>query len=211
LIHDITPPIHEGLAVWPGDTPYTREILLDMRRGDNITLSTMRATLHLGAHADGPNHYGREARGIDRRDLTDYLGACQVVRVEVGRGVRVGPHHLKAEIKTHRVLFRTLTYPDPNAFSTDFAGLGSALIEELARRDVRLVGIDTPSVDTFDSKDLPAHQACLKHDLAILEGLVLDHVPEGVYELIALPLRIVCGDASPVRAILRDLNEGPRA
>src|SRR5262249_18505226 len=99
LIYDISPPIHEGLAVWPGDTPYARDLLLDMRRGDNITLSTMRATLHLGAHADGPNHYGREARGIDRRELTEYLGPCQIVRAEVGRGERIGLHHLKADIR----------------------------------------------------------------------------------------------------------------
>jgi arylformamidase len=76
-------------------------------------------------------------------------------------------------------------------------------VERLHEQGVKLIGIDTPSVDLFDSKDLPSHQMILKHDMAILEGLALQGVPEGVYELIALPLKLVGFDASPVRAILR--------
>jgi len=77
------------------------------------------------------------------------------------------------------------------------------LVEELHRQGVKLIGIDTPSVDLFDSKDLPSHRQFLKFDMAILEGLLLKDVPEGLYELIALPLKLVGFDASPVRAILR--------
>jgi arylformamidase len=85
----------------------------------------------------------------------------------------------------------------------DFAALSPELVDALDRRRVRLIGIDTPSVDLFDSKDLPAHHACLRCDMAILEGLVLRDVPEGEYELIALPLKLLGFDASPVRAVLR--------
>jgi arylformamidase len=106
------------------------------------------------------------------------------------------------EIRAERVLFATGTFPDPENFTTDFAALTPELVDYLAGRGVRLVGIDTPSVDLFDSKDLPAHHRCLAHDMAILEGLVLTGVPEGVYELIALPLKLVGFDASPVRAVL---------
>jgi arylformamidase len=203
MIYDISPTITERLAVWPGDTPPTREVLLDMRRGDNLTLSTLRATVHLGAHADGPNHYGPDATGIDARPLDVYLGPCQVVAVTIGRNQRIRPDDVPQSIRAPRVLFRTGTYPDPDTFSTDFAALDPALVERLARQGARLIGIDTPSVDLFDSRDLPAHLACLRHDLAILEGLVLDHVPEGLYELIALPLKLAGFDASPVRAVLR--------
>jgi arylformamidase len=203
VLYDISPAITERLAVWPGDTPPSREVLLDMRRGDNITLSTLRATVHLGAHADGPNHYGADAGGIDSRPLDDYLGPCQVIRVEVPRKARVGVGHLNADIACERVLIRTGTYPDPNCFSTDFAALEPGVVECLHGRGVRLIGIDTPSVDLFDSADLPAHKTFLRLGMAILEGLVLDDVPEGIYELIALPLKLVDLDASPVRAILR--------
>ncbi|MCH7526190.1 MAG: cyclase family protein, partial [Planctomycetes bacterium] len=113
---------------------------------------------------------------------------------------------ISVAISAERVLFATGTYPDPNQFNDDFAALTPELIDWLHERGVRTLGIDTPSVDLFHSKDLPAHQTVLKHDMAIVEGLVLQHVPEGVYELIALPLKLSGFDASPVRAVLRTLE-----
>jgi arylformamidase len=205
VLYDLTPPLTERLGVWPGDTPLSREVLCDLRKGDNITLSTLHATAHLGAHADAPNHYGADAPGIDARRLDYYLGPCQVVRVAVPRGRRITPALLPGPVRAERVLLATGTFPDPEQFNQDFAALAPELVEELHRQGVKLIGIDTPSVDLFDSKDLPAHRACLRRDMAILEGLVLKDVPEGLYELIALPLRLVGFDASPVRAVLRPL------
>lgn len=203
MIYDISPPILEALAVWPGDTPPSRDVLLDMKRGANITLSTLRATVHLGAHADAPSHYGKDAAAIDARSLDYYLGPCQVITVKVLPKTRIDPSALPSDVRAPRVLIHTGTYPDPTHFNEDFAALSPELVETLAGRGVKLIGIDTPSVDLFDSKDLPAHQMFLKHDMAILEGVVLRGVPDGVYELIALPLKLVGFDASPVRAVLR--------
>jgi arylformamidase len=203
MIYDISPPISERLAVWPGDTPPSREVLLDMHRGDNITLATLRATVHLGAHADAPSHYGKETPAIHERSLDYYVGPCQVLHVAVPRGARVTPEMLLQPIRAERILFATGTFPDPERFNTDFAALSPELVERLHEQGVKLIGIDTPSVDPFDSKDLPSHRMFLRHDMAILEGLVLRDVPEGIYELVALPLRLVGFDASPVRAILR--------
>jgi arylformamidase len=104
------------------------------------------------------------------------------------------------------VLIATNSFPDPERWNADFAGLEPALVDELAGAGVRLVGVDTPSVDLADSKDLPSHARCLAHGMAILEGLVLAGVPDGRYELIALPLRLEGFDASPVRAVLRTLT-----
>ena len=178
-----------------------------MARGDNITLSTLRATVHLGAHADGPNHYGKDAPAIDERSLDYYLGPCQVLRVNVARSTRIIPAMLPRELRMPRVLFATETYPDPQNWNADFAALSVDLIDLLHDRGVITVGIDTPSVDLFESKDLPAHKALLRHDMAILEGLALKDVPEGTYELIALPLPLVGFDASPVRAVLIKSDE----
>jgi len=205
VLYDISPPITPEMKVWPGDTPPTREVLMDMKRGDNITLSTLRATAHLGAHADGPNHYGKDAPAIDERDLEYYLGPCQVVRANVKRGSRVEISTLQSHITSPRVLIATGTFPDPGKWNNDFAGLSPKLVDHLHAQGVITIGIDTPSVDLFDSKDLPAHQRFLAHDMAILEGLMLQDVPEGTYELIALPLKLVGFDASPVRAVLRRL------
>lgn len=205
---DISPPLTPRMAVWPGDTALSREVLLDMERGDNITLSTMRATVHLGAHADGANHYAHPAPGIGERSLRQYIGPCHVVDARVERGARVRPEDLglaMASIRHARVLIRTGTSPDPERFNEDFAGLSVELIDALAARGVITVGIDTPSVDLFASKDLPAHHAIARRDMAILEGLCLSGVEAGEYELVALPLRLMGFDASPVRAVLRPL------
>jgi len=202
-IFDITPTVSPALAVWPGDTPPRREVLLEMKRGDNLTLSTFRSTVHIGAHVDAPSHYGAEADSIERRPLDLYLGPCQVVRVTVGRGRRIPTEAVPVEPLAERLLLATGTYPDPTRFNEDFAALAPEAIDVLHERGVRLVGIDTPSIDLCDSKDLPSHLACLRHDMAILEGIVLNGVPEGLYELIALPLKLQDFDASPVRAVLR--------
>jgi arylformamidase len=208
MLYDLSPPITPGLAVWPGDTPPSREVLLDLARGDSVTLSTLRATVHLGAHADAPSHYGRGAPDIAARSLEPYLGPCEVVRVTATPGSRIGPDALRGRelARVPRVLFATGTAPDPGRFNEDFCALAPELVDRLADGGVRLIGIDTPSVDLFASKDLPAHARCLARDIAILEGLRLEGVPEGTYELIALPLRLAGFDASPVRAVLRALR-----
>jgi len=211
MLYDISPPIDAALQVWPGDTPPSREVLCDMRKGDNITLSTLHATVHLGAHADAPSHYAADGPPIDARDLDHYLGPCDVIRVPVRRGSRVTPALLARPPAAPRVLFATGAFPDPNVFNKNFAALSVELIDFLHDHKVGLVGIDTPSVDLFDSKDLPAHNRILHYDMAILEGLVLTGVPEGRYELIALPLRLVGFDASPVRAVLRTMADSFRA
>lgn len=203
---DISPPVGEATEVFPGDTRLTREVLLDMARGDPITLSTLHSTVHIGAHADAPSHYGRDGRTIERMELDRYLGPCVVVEAKVERGERVGVNDLIGGIGAvteARVLIRTGTQPDKQTFNRDFAALKPELVHALADRGVMTIGIDTPSVDLSDSKDLPAHRAMLERDVAILEGLVLDGVEPGRYELIALPLRLAGFDASPVRAVLR--------
>ncbi len=205
MIYDISPPIDPALKVWPGDTPPSREVLLDMKKGANLTLSTLHATVHLGAHTDAPSHYGAGAPSIDQRSVELYLGPCQVMRVTIGRNERILPATLTASPEAERILFATGTFPDPTKFNEDFAALSPKLVDHLHASGVRLVGLDTPSVDPFASRGLPAHHACLRHDIGILEGVVLDGVPEGIYELIALPLRLVGYDGSPVRAVLRDL------
>lgn len=202
---DISPAITSAIAVFPGDTPFSRRVLLDMADGANLTLSTMETTLHLGSHADAESHYAIDGRTIESMPLELYVGACDVVEVTPSAGERVQVDDIHGEIVSPRVLIRTGTQPDKNVFG-GYCGLSPALVHHLATRRVRLIGVDTPSVDPGDSKALEAHAACREHGIAIIEGLVLDGVPLGQYELIALPLKIVGGDASPVRAVLRRLG-----
>ncbi len=205
MLYDITPPISSDLKVWPGDTPPRREVLLDMSQGDNLTLSTLHATVHLGAHADAPSHYGPGATSIEAAPLQRYLGPCRVVHVAVDRGARLTASQLSGRIDTERLLIATGTFPDPADFNEDFAALEPDLVDYLAAGGVKLVGVDTPSVDFFGAQDLPVHRRFLARNMTILEGLMLSSVPEGEYELIALPLPLVGFDASPVRAVLRTM------
>jgi arylformamidase len=203
---DISPLIDATIAVWPGDTPFAQTFNSEMREGSNLTLSDIRTTLHVGAHTDAASHYVADGEDIASRSLDYYVGRCSVVHVDVARGERIQPRHVEGKrIDAPRVLFRTGTFPDPRHWNDDFAALSPELIDALHDRGVMLIGIDTPSVDPFDSKALEAHHALAQHAMANLEGLVLDGVEEGEYELIALPLRIRGGDASPVRAVLRTL------
>lgn len=202
-IIDISPEIREGIAVWPGDTAYSRTINLDYRNGDNLVLSEIKGTVHLGAHTDGPNHYDPKGVGISERSLDYYYGPCQVIAVSIERGKRIYPEDIRIDsIKAERVLFCTNSYPDPYQFNEDFNSLSPELIEALANKGVKLVGIDTPSIDPFDSKKLESHNAVREQNLAILEGVLLKDVQPGTYTLIALPLKLKDADASPVRAVL---------
>src|SRR5262245_11352939 len=113
MIYDITPAAGPGLKVWPGDTPLSREVLLDLARGDSVTLSTLHATAHLGAHADAPSHYGVGAPAIHERSLDYYLGPCQVLRVPAQRGECITPAKVAVPLSERRVLFATGSYPNP--------------------------------------------------------------------------------------------------
>ncbi len=178
---------------------------MEIAKGDWVNLSSIRLSPHLGAHADAPWHYGDSGRTIDEQDLEIYVGECQVVRVDATPRQAIRPEDLPGPIEAPRVLFATGTSADPDRFDEAFAALSPELIAHLAERGVRLVGIDTAGVDLFDAPELVVHHACLEHDVAILERLLLRDVEPGRYELIALPLRLAGCDGSPVRAVLRPI------
>lgn len=203
LIYDLTPKISSRLGVFPGDQPFERSVALSFPKGDVLELSAIKTTVHLGAHADAPSHYHAGAESIEQREVARYMGLTQVIRVQGLRPrERVLPAHVKSKIQAPRVLFDTCSFPEPENWNSDFCALSPELLHWLADQNVRLVGIDTPSVDPEDSKALECHQILYARDFAVLEGLLLKDVPEGLYTMIALPLPIEGCDASPVRAVL---------
>jgi arylformamidase len=202
-VYDLTPLIHSGLGVFPGDVTFQRNISLDFQKGQNLLLSSITSTLHLGAHADSSSHYHSQGEGVEKRPLTSFFGRAQVIRVSPRRGGRIRLSDIQGvSVQAPRVLFSTGTFPDPNHWNSDFMALSPEVILELHRQAVVLVGIDTPSVDPEDSKALESHQALYSTNMSVLEGLVLEKVPEGLYSLVAMPLPIQNADASPVRALL---------
>ncbi len=201
-IIDISPLVHEQTAVFPGDTLFSRNEVLSYEKGHNLRLSSMNTTLHIGAHTDAPSHYHRDGKAMEQRDLHYYLGSCQVIEVQCPKGERIKPSHLRDEINSPRILLKTDSFPDPDQWNEDFNSLSKELMETLVQKGVKLIGIDTPSVDPANDKELICHNLIYQNDMAILEGIILGHVAPGEYQLIALPLKLKGADASPVRAIL---------
>lgn len=207
-IYDLSPLIHEKTAVFPGDVAFKREVSLNFNSGFQLLLSSMKSTLHLGSHSDAPNHYHPQGVGIHQREVSLYFGPCQVIRPKISDKERIYPRDFEGiKIESPRVLIDTQSYEDPDNWKDDFLAFSPELVEYLASEKVKLIGIDTPSVDPANSKNLESHKQIFISDMAILEGLQLKGVPEGLYFLMALPLKILDGDASPVRAILIELRE----
>jgi len=202
---DISPPISPDSPLFPGDEAYSQRWTARIAPDCPVNLTAITMSPHIGAHADAPLHYADGERAIGAVDLAPYLGPCRVIHA-IDCGPLVKPEHLAgaADGLPSRVLVRTCAQA-PTAWSPEFSSFAPETIDWLAERGVKLVGIDSQSVDPADSKTLDSHHRLLALDLRVLENLVLDSVPAGDYELIALPLKLMQACASPVRAVLRDL------
>jgi arylformamidase len=203
-IWDISPGVDEHSEVFPGDTAYSQQLHFSLSPDCPVNVNRITLSPHTGAHADAPLHYASGQASIGAVDLQPYLGPCRVIHCLDG-GPLVEPAHIAHALHNlpARVLLRTSRAASQSWAS--FSAIAPATLALLASKNIVLVGIDTPSVDPADSQDLPCHHLLLAHNLRVLENLVLDDVPEGDYELIALPLKLMRADASPVRAILREL------
>jgi len=211
-IWDISEPIEPSSATFPGDTPFSQEWVARQERGASCNVSTIRMSVHVGTHTDAPLHFDLAGRDIASVDLRAYLGRCRVVDVQPTGSPPVIPAaaltpQLLAGVE--RILFRTRQEHDHRRWDPAFPSLGPDAARVLAAAGIRLVGLDSPSIDHADCKHLHGHHALHRGGVAILENLDLRAVPAGDYELIALPLRITNGDSSPVRAILRELPQKP--
>ncbi len=205
-IWDISPPVDEHAAVFPGDTAYSQRLHFSLSPDCPVNVNSITLSPHTGAHADAPLHYANSGAASGALDLAPYLGPCRVIYC-VDCGPLVRPEHIAHAMTDlpERVLLRTAHTASQSWAS--FTAIAPETLAQLATKNVALIGIDTPSVDPADSQTLPSHHQLLAHNMRVLECLVLDHVPEGDYELIALPLKLMRADASPVRAILRELQE----
>jgi arylformamidase len=203
---DISPPVHAGAPVFPGDTAYAQQWVASIGPGCPVNVSAITLSPHVGAHADAPLHYDPQGLPIGEVPLDAFIGPCRVIHA-IGVGPLVTPEHL-AHAMTDlppRVLVRTYARMPQTAFDDHLPAFAPETVELLADRGVRLIGIDSASIDPANSKTLDSHQVIRRRGLRVLENLLLDDVPEGDYELIALPLKLTTADASPVRAVLRSL------
>ena len=205
-IWDISPPVGVGSPVFPGDTPYQQQWAATLAPGCPVNVSTITLSPHVGAHADAPLHYDPQGAAIGELPLAPYLGPCRVIHA-IGCGPLIQWGHIDHALDglPARVLVRTYARMPADRWDPQLAAYAPDTVERLAELGVTLIGIDTASIDPADSKTLDSHQVIRRLNLRVLENLVLDDVPEGDYELIALPLKLAQADASPVRAVLREL------
>lgn len=199
---DITQTMKNGMPNWPGDTPFSFEVGISKQQTGSVNIGRMTTSLHTGTHADAPFHFNSEAETIEQLDVNVYIGDCVIVDC-------IGQERVTAQSlepvdfrSAKRVLLKTIEQPSA-AFPQTIPVIHPNVAPFLKERGVILLGIDNPSVDPLDSKEVLAHHKLYEHGIHILEGLDLGHVQQGLYELIALPLKIAGADGAPVRAVVR--------
>jgi arylformamidase len=205
-IWDISPPIDASSPVFPGDTPFQLAWTAQISAQCPVNVSAITLSPHVGSHADAPLHYDPAGAAIGALDLQTFIGPCRVIHA-IGKGplVRLADLAHQLENLPERILVRTYANFPAQEFDNNLIALAPETLLALAELGVKLIGIDSASIDPADSKSLQSHQLIRERNMRVLENLQLDQIDEGDYELIALPLKLMSADASPVRAILREL------
>ena len=209
-IYDISRPLSKSTPVWPGDAPFRYTMNLRMAAGASVNLGSFCTTAHVGTHADAPLHFDDGALPISELDLSAYIGPAVVIDVAGRSIIHVEDIAHEALESAPRLLLRTGAWLDAETFPQSIPVIANDVPEFLKSKGVVLLGVDVPSVDSLESKDLPNHHGLHANRIRILESLFLDDVAPGIYELVALPLKLEGADGSPVRAILRTLPESGR-
>lgn len=206
--YDISRTIFSGMAVWPGDTPLEIRPTGDIAQGDVVNISALTFSTHTGTHVDAPYHFTDEGLTLERVDLAAYWGPAQVVTVTKESGPLAPGDFAGHDLGlAPRLLVKSgASAADPRVFHEDFVFPAPELADYLGSLGIVLYGADAPSMDQPGSKTLPGHHALQRNGILILEGLDLSDVPDGLYELSAFPLKILGGDGSPVRAVLRSVE-----
>ena len=205
---DISRKLESGIAVWPGDTPYQLAPVMSIDDGASVNVTTLTLSAHTGTHVDAPRHFLQDGTPLEQVELLPYWGNAQVVTIKDKKGGALTPAdfaHIDLTLAPRVLIHSLASHADPTQFQTEIRYPSPELGPFLASQGIILFGTDAASVDHVDSKSLLGHKGLADNRVAILEGLDLSQVTDGVYELVALPLRIVGGDGSPVRAVLKTI------
>jgi len=202
-IIDISRKLEIGMPSWPGDTPFSYEVSWSKEESGSVNVGKLTMSIHMGTHIDAPFHFDNDGKRTYDMDLSVYIGPAYVVDLSGKDKITRSDLEGLPIDGIERLLIKTNSWKDSTVFPETIPYLDADVSEFLAEKGIVLIGVDVPSVDPLDSKELAAHHSLHANGVHILEAVNLEHVEEGVYELIALPLAIVEGDGSPVRAILR--------
>jgi len=203
---DISQPLDKNIVGWPGDTPFSYEVNWSKEETGSVNVGKITMSIHTGTHIDAPFHFDSDGKKVIDLDLDLYIGHAKVVHIPANKSI--GINELSdVDLKgVTRLLIRTDAWKDRSVFPETIPYVEPGLAPYLAKLGIRLLGIDLPSIDPLDSKELAAHHELAYYKIHILEGVVLDKIPSGDYELIAAPLPLAEADGSPVRALLKKAN-----
>ncbi|CDQ42035.1 MULTISPECIES: arylformamidase [Virgibacillus] len=206
---DISQPLTNNIANWPGDTPFSYSLTASIKETTSVNIGQITTSLHIGTHIDAPYHFDANGSTVEQLDINHYVGDAVVFDVShVDKITDNVLNQLTWPANIKRVLLRTSLPNIPTRFPENIPRLDPSIAAFLQEKEVTLLGVDIPSVDPPESKDLRTHHTLHKHGIHILENITLDQVSPGIYELIALPLPIQGADGSPVRAVLRPKERG---
>lgn len=200
-IYDISMELYNGSPEWPGDRPFQYALSVTKEQSGSVNVGEVKTSTHMGTHIDSPFHYDNKGLKIEEVPLEVYLSSAQVVDVQ---GLaHIGRENLpEPEEEVTAILLKTCSWQDRTKFPETWPIFQESIAEWMAEKNIRLLGVDVPSVDSKNSKELPMHQAMNANHRYILESILLDDIKPGVYQLSALPLKIKGADGSPVRAVL---------
>ncbi len=202
---DISQPLNNDIATWPGDTPFSYEVSWSKEESGSVNVGKLTMSIHTGTHIDAPFHFDNDGKKVIDLDVQVYVGPARIIDVSnlesIGKK-ELENFHLEG---VERLLLRTSSHGKVNEFPDVIPYLRADIAPFLSEKGIRLIGVDVPSVDPLDDKELVAHHQLFQQGIHILENVVLDHVADGDYELIALPLALTDADGSPVRAVIRPL------
>ena len=210
---DVTVPLKEGMAIWPGDVTIKIERRRSMERGDAANNSAISLGVHTGTHMDAPKHFIKDGKSIDKLPLETSVGPARII--EIKDKISIKPEELKQHNikKGERILFKTVNSPrcwQTDAFVNDFVFVTRDAAQFLVDAGVILVGVDYLSVgspmDPEKTMRPDTHQILLGAGLYLIEGLNLTAIKAGDYNLICLPLKLMDAEGSPVRAILQPVS-----
>jgi len=202
---DISQALNSQTVEWPGDTRFAYNLSCTKAESGSVNVGQFIMSTHFGTHIDAPFHFDDYGKKVHELDLDIYIGPALLIEWN-GSGTLKASDFKEVEFgEVSRVLIRTNSWTDRSVFPQSIPTIDLGLPKFLAEKGVRLMGLDLPTVDQLDSKDLPSHHELAKNGIHILEGLVLENIELGWYELSALPLSLTGADGSPVRAVIRKL------
>ena len=210
-IWDISRTLSDDLAEWPGDEPFHFRLTRKIAEGQSVNLGAIGMSVHNGTHADARFHFDTNGESIEKAPLEIYLGRAAVVDLTQAFSQSKEKHLITVEdlqpyaeeiAESSRLLVKTGRWSDSTVFPNQIPVIAADVPSWLQKSGVRLIGLDLPSVDEIDSKSLQNHHALAGAGIAIVESLDLKNIGAGIYNFVALPLKIAGGDGAPLRAVL---------